>query len=130
MAGGDDGAWSRRSGPPDPRVQVVCREGAQEIRARGTWLNPVVREFPFLQYICGPDLHSSLCHEQGRHVHDKASITGVPAGASAIIPRLGCRDPQAEVDFCVRAFGATIGVLRPGPDGRLAHAMWFISGSM
>ena len=48
---------------------------------------------------------------------------GVPAGASAIIPRLVCRDVEAEIDFCCQTFGAVEGVRRPGPDGKVAHAM-------
>ena len=48
---------------------------------------------------------------------------GVPAGASAIIPRLVCRDVEAQIDFCREIFGAVEGVRRPGPDGRAAHAM-------
>src|SRR5947199_9806100 len=48
---------------------------------------------------------------------------GLPAGASAIIPRLVCRDVEAEIDFCCQTFGAVEGVRRPGPDGRVAHAM-------
>jgi PhnB protein len=48
---------------------------------------------------------------------------GVPAGASAIIPRLVCRDVEAEIDFCCQTFGAVESVRRPGPDGKVAHAM-------
>ena len=48
---------------------------------------------------------------------------GVPAGASAIIPRLVCRDVEAEIDFCCQTFGAVEGVRRPGPDGKVSHAM-------
>ena len=40
---------------------------------------------------------------------------GLPAGASAIIPRLVCRDVEAEIDFCCQTFGAVEGVRRPGP---------------
>jgi PhnB protein len=48
---------------------------------------------------------------------------GVPAGASAIIPRLVCRDVEAEIDFCRQTFGAVESLRRPGPDGKVAHAM-------
>jgi len=48
---------------------------------------------------------------------------GVPDGASAIIPRLVCRDVEAEIDFCCQTFGAVEGVRRLGPDGKVAHAM-------
>ena len=55
---------------------------------------------------------------------------GVPAGASAIIPRLVCRDVEAEIDFCCQTFGAVEGVRRPGPDGKVAHAMLRIGPAM
>jgi len=55
---------------------------------------------------------------------------GVPEGASPIIPRLFCSDPAAEIDFCVTTFGAVEGLRRPGPDGKVAHAMMFFSGAM
>jgi PhnB protein len=47
---------------------------------------------------------------------------GVPAGASAIIPRLVCRDVEAQIEFCCQTFGAAESVRRPGPDGKAAHA--------
>jgi len=55
---------------------------------------------------------------------------GVPAGASPIIPRLVCRDAAAEIDFCTRVFDATVGVQRPAPDGRTAHAMLLFGSAM
>jgi PhnB protein len=55
---------------------------------------------------------------------------GVPEGASAIIPRLYCRDVEAEIDFCCNALGAFEGGRRPGPDGRAQHAMLFFGPSM
>ena len=55
---------------------------------------------------------------------------GVPEGASAIIPRLYCRDVAAEIDFCKKTFGAVEGVRRPGPDGKAAHAMLTIGPAM
>jgi PhnB protein len=55
---------------------------------------------------------------------------GVPVGASAIIPRLVCRDVEAQIDFCRETFGAVEGVRRPGPDGRVAHAMLLFGPSM
>ena len=55
---------------------------------------------------------------------------GVPAGASAVIPRLICRDVDAEIAFCRHTFGAVEGVRRPGPDGRAAHAMMLFGPSM
>lgn len=56
--------------------------------------------------------------------------TSVPEGASAVIPRLFCRDPAAEIDFCKAVFGAVEGVRRPGDDGRLAHALITIGPAM
>jgi PhnB protein len=48
---------------------------------------------------------------------------GVPEGASAIIPRLYCRDVEAEIEFCCEVLGAVEGSRRPGVDGRAQHAM-------
>ena len=47
----------------------------------------------------------------------------LPENTSIIIPRLVCREPGAEVDFCVRAFEAVEISRRPGPAGTLAHAL-------
>jgi PhnB protein len=55
---------------------------------------------------------------------------GIPAGASAIIPRLVCRDVEAEVDFCCQTFGAVERVRRAGPDGKVAHAMLLFGPAM
>ena len=55
---------------------------------------------------------------------------GVPAGASAIIPRLFCRDAAAEIDFCTAALGAVEGVRRAGEDGTVAHAMLMFGPAM
>lgn len=55
---------------------------------------------------------------------------GIPEGASAVIPRLFCRDPVAEIEFCTTTFGAVEGVRRPGPDGRVAHALVTIGPAM
>jgi PhnB protein len=54
----------------------------------------------------------------------------LPQNTSIIIPRLVCRDPAAEVDFCVRAFEAIELNKRPGPDGTLAHALLKIGPEM
>jgi hypothetical protein len=51
-----------------------------------------------------------------------AQHKGVPEGASRVIPRLFCRDVEAQIEFCCEALGAVEDVRRPGPDGR-AHAM-------
>jgi PhnB protein len=54
----------------------------------------------------------------------------MPEGASVITPRLFCRDPDAQIEFCTSAFGAVEGVRRPGPDGRTAHALITIGPAM
>jgi PhnB protein len=57
-------------------------------------------------------------------------VKGVPEGASVVIPRLFCRDPVAEIEFCTATFGAIEGVRRPGPDGKVAHALLTIGPAM
>jgi PhnB protein len=54
----------------------------------------------------------------------------LPENTSIIIPRLVCRDPAAELAFCVRALGAVSLNERPGPDGTLAHALLKIGPEM
>jgi len=54
----------------------------------------------------------------------------LPENTSIIIPRLVCRDPGAEIDFCVRAFDAAVLNRRPGPDGSVAHALLTIGLEM
>ena len=60
---------------------------------------------------------------------DQAS-SNLPQNTSIIIPRLVCRDPASEVDFCVRAFEAVELNRRPGPDGTLAHALLKVGPEM
>jgi PhnB protein len=62
--------------------------------------------------------------------NDAANVKPVPDGASVVIPRLICRDPAAEIDFCTHVFRAVEGVRRPGPDGKVAHAMITIGPAM
>ena len=57
-------------------------------------------------------------------------VKAVPEGASAVFPRLFCRDPGAEIEFCQAALGAVERVRRPGADGRLAHALVTIGPAM
>ena len=57
-------------------------------------------------------------------------VTTLPEGASVVIPRLFCRDPETEVEFCARAFGAVELNRRPGKDGKTAHALLTIGPSM
>jgi len=55
---------------------------------------------------------------------------GIAEGAPVVIPRLVCRDPAAEIDFCAAAFGAAAINRRQGPDGTLAHALIAIGPAM
>jgi PhnB protein len=52
-----------------------------------------------------------------------AQNKGIPEGASAVIPRLVCRNVEAQIGFCCEALGGVETLRRPGPDGRVAHAM-------
>src|ERR1051326_5454409 len=51
---------------------------------------------------------------------------GIPENSSVVMPRLYCRDVAAEVDFCKTVFDAVQLNLRPGPDGKAAHALMTI----
>jgi PhnB protein len=55
---------------------------------------------------------------------------GVPQGASAVIPRLFCRDPGVELAFCTNVLDAAVLTKRPGPDGAIAHALVTIGAAM
>jgi PhnB protein len=55
---------------------------------------------------------------------------GVPEGATAVIPRLFCRDVERQIEFCCDVLGAVEGGRRPGPDGRVVHAMLRFGASM
>jgi PhnB protein len=57
-------------------------------------------------------------------------VTGVPDGASVVIPRLFCRDPVAEIEFCTATFCAIEQNRRPGADGKTAHALVAIGPAM
>ena len=65
-----------------------------------------------------------------KSVEENANLKGIPDDASVVIPRLVCQDPVAEIDFCINTFGAVNRGSRPGPDGRLAHAMLTIGPAM
>ena len=54
----------------------------------------------------------------------------LPTNTSIIMPRLVCRDPAAEIDFCVQTFDAVVCNSRPGPDGSVAHALLTIGPEM
>ena len=55
---------------------------------------------------------------------------GIPEGVSIVTPRLFCRDVVAEIEFCVRVFGAVEAVRRPAPDGSVGHALVRIGPAM
>jgi PhnB protein len=55
---------------------------------------------------------------------------GIPENSSVVMPRLYCRDVAAEVDFCKTVFDAVELNLRPGPDGKAAHALMTIGPAM
>jgi PhnB protein len=57
-------------------------------------------------------------------------VKGIPEGASVVIPRLFCRDPVAQIEFCKSTFGAVELVRRPGADGKVAHALVTIGPAM
>jgi PhnB protein len=57
-------------------------------------------------------------------------VKGIPEGASVVIPRLFCRDPVAQIEFCKSALGAAELVRRPGPGGSVAHALITIGPAM
>jgi PhnB protein len=57
-------------------------------------------------------------------------VKGVPNNSSVVIPRLVCRDPASEIDFCARTFDAIELNRRPGPDGKTAHALMTIGPAM
>jgi PhnB protein len=54
----------------------------------------------------------------------------IPDGTSILIPRLFCRNPSAEIEFCTHALGAVTVNRRPGADGALAHALMTIGSAM
>lgn len=59
-----------------------------------------------------------------------AQVKGIPDGASVVIPRLFCRDPAAQIEFCKATFGAIEQVRRAGADGNVAHALLMIGPAM
>src|SRR5688572_8447613 len=54
----------------------------------------------------------------------------LPENTSYVIPRLICRDPAAEVEFCRNVFGAIALNERPGPGGTLVHALLSLQSQM
>ncbi len=55
---------------------------------------------------------------------------GIPENSSVVMPRLVCPDPAAAIDFCVGTLEAVELSRRPGPDGRVAHALLTIGPDM
>jgi PhnB protein len=55
---------------------------------------------------------------------------GIPESSSMIIPRLFCREPAAEIEFCTTVLDAVVLNRRPGQDGTVAHALVTIGPAM
>ncbi|PYQ55365.1 MAG: hypothetical protein DMF78_02310 [Acidobacteria bacterium] len=66
----------------------------------------------------------------GREGSMAGKVKGIPEGASVVIPRMFCRDPAAQIEFCKATFGAEELVRRNGADGSLAHALVTIGPAM
>src|SRR5207245_8209895 len=66
----------------------------------------------------------------GREGSMAGKVRGIPEGASVVIPRMFCRDPAAQIEFCKATFGAEELVRRNGADGSLAHALVTIGPAM
>ena len=49
-------------------------------------------------------------------------VSPIPDTSPRVIPMLVCRDPEAEIEFCVKVLNAEVGLRRPGPDGHTIHA--------
>lgn len=59
-----------------------------------------------------------------------ARVKGIPDNSPVVIPRLVCRDPAGEIEFCASTFKAVELARRPGPNGTLAHALMTIGPAM
>jgi PhnB protein len=59
-----------------------------------------------------------------------AHVKPIPEDSSVLIPRLFCRDPLAEIEFCRQTFGAVELNRRAGPDGAIAHVLITIGPAM
>lgn len=59
-----------------------------------------------------------------------AHVKGIPDDSSVVIPRLVCRDPASAIDFCTSTFDAVELGRRPGPDGKVAHALMKLGPAM
>jgi len=58
------------------------------------------------------------------------NVKPIPEGSSVVMPRLFCRDPGVELEFCKNTFRAEELVRRAGPDGGILHALIKIGGEM
>ena len=58
------------------------------------------------------------------------TVKPIPDNSSVVMPRLFCRDPTAELEFCKLTFGAVELSRRSGPDGKVAHALITIGPAM
>jgi PhnB protein len=74
---------------------------------------------------CNPGKDDSC---DGGYITSEAK--GIIEGASAVIPRLFCRDVESEIDFCAKTFGAVERLSMPGPGGKAAHAMMTFGPAM
>jgi PhnB protein len=54
----------------------------------------------------------------------------IPETIPRIIPRLFCRDPEDEIEFCRNVFDATVQNRREGLDGKLVHGLIGIGPSL
>jgi PhnB protein len=61
---------------------------------------------------------------------DMTGRNGIPEHSAVLIPRLICRDVSGAISFYVQVFGATSVNERPGPDGKVAHALLTIGPAM
>lgn len=59
-----------------------------------------------------------------------SKVKPIPENSSVLMPMLVCRDPAAQIDFCKSTFGAVELGRRPGPNGRVAHALLTIGPAM
>ena len=57
-------------------------------------------------------------------------VKPIPDDTSVVMPRLFCRDPLVELEFCEKTFGAEEQVRRSGPNGGISHALITINGAM
>src|SRR5438132_603089 len=66
----------------------------------------------------------------GREEKMADKVKGIPDNSSVLMPRLVCRDPARAIDFCTHTFSAVTLNQRPGPDGKIAHALLAIGPAM